>query len=173
MTTIKSSYKVLLVDDAISLHAFIRYMLQHTSKGLFDLVTLTSTEDMLEQVGTINPDIILLDINLPYMDGIEGCRKLRETYPDIPVVIITAELDVQERMIDSLDAGAQGFVTKPFNAEKLNQILYYHLGISALEPVKPLSPHCHSHESKTGVSSPHSKLELKLHPPRWKLSSSL
>ena len=128
----KSSYKVLLVDDTISLHAFIRYMLQHISKGLFNLVTLTSAEEMLENIAVIEPDIILLDINLPDMNGIEGCRKLREAYPDIPVIIITAELDVQERLIDSRDAGATGFATKPFNTEKLNQLLYHHLGISSL-----------------------------------------
>jgi DNA-binding response OmpR family regulator len=129
----KSSYKVLLVDDTISLHAFIRYMLQHTSKGLFDLVTLTSVEEMLEVADSVKPDIILLDINLPGMNGIDGCRLIKQAHPEIPVVIITAELDVQERMIDSHEAGANGFTTKPFNAEKLSQLLNHYLGLSFLE----------------------------------------
>jgi len=66
------------------------------------------------------PDIILLDIRMPGMDGYEVCRKLKagETTADIPVVFLTGETDAASEK-DALEAGAVGYITKPINPDVL------------------------------------------------------
>ena len=134
------SYKVLLVDDTISIHAYIKFMLeQGVGSGVFQLTAIASAEDMFEYIEEDLPDLILLDINLPRMDGLTACSKLHLSHPEVPVIIITAEFGAEDLMVKARNMGAADFLTKPFNSDKLLSHINLVLGnpaISAEEQIR-------------------------------------
>ena len=105
--------KILIIDDT-----------PHNVKMLVDLlsakgyatVTAASGQEGLEQVEAERPDLVLLDVMMPGMDGYEVCRRIRANpeYGILPVVMVTA-LDPARERIKGLDAGADDFLTKPFD----------------------------------------------------------
>lgn len=109
---------VLLVDDEeVNLYA-LKIILE--SRG-YRCVTSSNGADAVKLASEILPDAILLDIQMPVMDGYEVCQRLKEdprTKP-IPIVFLTARCRDQEEVIRGLDLGANDYVTKPFNPEEL------------------------------------------------------
>jgi len=109
---------VLLVDDEeVNLYA-LRIILE--SRG-YRCLTATNGADALRVASDCLPDAILLDIQMPVMDGYGVCQRLKDdprTKP-IPVVFLTARCRDQEEVIRGLDIGANDYVTKPFNPEEL------------------------------------------------------
>ena len=106
--------KVLIVDDEKAIQRFLRNAL---SGGEFSLHEAGSGQEALAAALAVRPDIIILDLGLPDMDGIEVIRRLRE-WSEIPVIV----LSVREREGDkvaALDAGADDYVTKPFGIGEL------------------------------------------------------
>ncbi|NQZ56723.1 MAG: hybrid sensor histidine kinase/response regulator [Lentisphaeraceae bacterium] len=86
----------------------------------YDLLVANSGEEALELINEIKPDLILLDVNMPGMDGYEACRRLKmsEQTADIPVIFLTAQSD-QESIQVGFDAGGVDYVSKPFNHSEL------------------------------------------------------
>jgi signal transduction histidine kinase len=80
------------------------------------------------------PDLILLDVMMPEMDGFEVCRRLKQnaTFSDIPVIFLTAQTD-KEKVVEGFQLGAVDYVTKPFNAEELITRVHTHLKLKATE----------------------------------------
>jgi diguanylate cyclase (GGDEF)-like protein len=109
---------VLMVDDEeVNLYA-LRLILE--SRG-YHCVAATCGPDAVRLAGEILPDAILLDIQMPVMDGYEVCRRLKEdprTAP-LPIVFLTARHTDQEEIIRGLELGANDYITKPFNNEEL------------------------------------------------------
>tara|TARA_B100001750_G_C15348248_1_gene515801 strand:- start:285 stop:929 length:645 start_codon:yes stop_codon:yes gene_type:complete len=83
----------------------------------FEVIFSIDGEDGLNKALTENPDLILLDLNLPKIDGIEICKKIRES-SDIPIIMVTARIDELERL-DGLEKGADDYITKPFSPREL------------------------------------------------------
>jgi DNA-binding NarL/FixJ family response regulator len=81
-----------------------------------------SAEEALERWGQEKPDVVLMDVGLPRMDGIEATRRLRESNPDVQVVIITASQD-DDVIAKAVDAGASGFVPKTYAADELVSVI--------------------------------------------------
>ena len=106
--------KILIVDDS---PANIE-TLTETLENEFDIYFATDGNDALQKVQLLEPDLILLDIMMPVMDGFEVCRRLKENeqFRDIPVIFITA-LDQPEDESKGLVLGAADYVTKPFNPD--------------------------------------------------------
>ena len=106
--------KILIVDDT---PANIE-TLNETLENEFDIYFATDGNDALQKVHLLGPDLILLDIMMPVMDGFEVCRRLKENeqFRDIPVIFITA-LDQPEDESKGLVLGAADYVTKPFNPD--------------------------------------------------------
>ncbi|MGE0239656.1 MAG: PleD family two-component system response regulator [Parvibaculaceae bacterium] len=105
--------RVLVVDDIL---ANVRLLEAKLSAEYFDVVTAMNGADALESVKRVKPDIVLLDVMMPGIDGIEVCRQIKgdsQTH-HIPVVMVTA-LDQPEDRIKGLEAGADDFLTKPVN----------------------------------------------------------
>ena len=101
--------RVLVVDDIL---ANVRLLEAKLSAEYFEVVTAMNGVDALEAVQRTQPDIVLLDVMMPGMDGIEVCKRIKSdaTSRHIPVVMVTA-LDQPEDRIRGLEAGADDFLT--------------------------------------------------------------
>jgi len=106
--------KVLVVDDDPSLLKAMRIGL--TARG-DEVVTAHSGTEAVDQVALVRPDLVILDLGLPDMDGIEVCRRIR-TFSAVPIVVLSAYGD-ERRKVEALDSGADDFVTKPFGMAEL------------------------------------------------------
>ena len=105
---------VLLVEDEPQMRRFLRAAL--TSHG-YRLIETDNGAGALGEAATRNPDIILLDLGLPDMDGVEVTRRLRE-WTRIPVIVISARGQERDK-VAALDAGADDYLTKPFGVPEL------------------------------------------------------
>jgi two-component system KDP operon response regulator KdpE len=105
---------VLLIEDEPEIRRFLRTALPDHGFRLHEAVT---GKDGLAQAEARNPDLILLDLGLPDMDGLDIIRKLREWSP-IPIIILSAR-DQEQTKIAALDLGADDYVTKPFGVNEL------------------------------------------------------
>jgi two-component system KDP operon response regulator KdpE len=106
--------KVLVVDDDPSLVKALRIGL--AARG-DEVVTARTGTDAIVQVALVHPDLVILDLGLPDLDGVEVCRRIRE-FSDVPVVVLSAFGD-ERRKVEALDGGADDFITKPFGMAEL------------------------------------------------------
>jgi two-component system KDP operon response regulator KdpE len=105
---------ILLIEDEPQMRRFLRVTLQ--SHG-YRLAEASSGNEGLAEAATRNPDVVLLDLGLPDMDGIEVTGKLRD-WSGVPIIVISAREQEQDK-IRALDAGADDYLTKPFGAGEL------------------------------------------------------
>ena len=106
--------KILVVEDEISLQETLAYNL--TQQG-YEVETAGDGKAAIEAARRIKPDLILLDIMLPILDGIEVCRILRQEM-NVPILMLTARDDEIDRVI-GLEIGADDYITKPFSMREL------------------------------------------------------
>ncbi|MEK7773272.1 MAG: response regulator, partial [Deltaproteobacteria bacterium] len=107
--------KVLIVEDELDLLDLVDFNL--TRKGFVTAGALDGLEAM-EKIESFNPDIMVLDLMLPKLDGWEVCRRLRREKRNIPVIMLTAKCMPDDK-VKGLEAGADDYVTKPFNIKEL------------------------------------------------------
>ena len=106
---------VLLIEDDSS----IRRGLKATLGALgFDIGEATTGEEGLMRLRMVNYDVILLDLNMPGMGGVAACRRIRQEFPRISILVVTVR-DSEEDKVQALDAGADDYVTKPFKIGEL------------------------------------------------------
>ena len=122
----KHETKILIVDDE---PAAIQ-MMRKTLQGMGVLRYATGGQEALERVANDPPHLILLDANMPGMDGFATCHALQEAYPDIPVVFVTASGDFAHE-IRALEAGASDFISKPINPPVVRARVAMHLRFKA------------------------------------------
>ena len=107
--------KVLVVED----DAGIRRSLFETLGALgFSMGEANNGEGALQRLRMVNYDAVLLDMNMPGMGGMEACRRTSQTYPRLPIIVLTVR-DGEDDIVVSLDAGAWDYVTKPFQVREL------------------------------------------------------
>ena len=106
--------RVLVVDDEPQILRALRINL-HARQ--FDVVTAGSGRGALEAAADAHPDLVILDLGLPDMDGVDVIRSLR-TWTQVPIVILSGRMNSAAK-VDALDAGADDYVTKPFSVEEL------------------------------------------------------
>ena len=109
-----SAGKVLVVDDEPQIRRVMRVILAGES---YEVVEARSGEAALLRFREFLPDLVLLDLNMPGMSGLETCRIIRET-SDVPIVVLTVRHEEEEK-VEALDAGADDYVTKPFGKKEL------------------------------------------------------
>ena len=106
--------KILVVDDEPKIRMFIRANLE--ARG-YDIHLAQDGVEAVEEAARILPDVIVLDVNMPRMDGIEACQKIRE-WTNTPIIILSVREDEKDK-VRALDEGADDYVTKPFGIEEL------------------------------------------------------
>jgi DNA-binding response OmpR family regulator len=106
--------KILIVDDEKPIVDSIKYTLY---KEGYDVVVSYDGEDALEKVRKENPDLIILDIMLPKLSGLEVCRIIRRT-SNVPIIMLTARGEDMDRVV-GLELGADDYVSKPFSMREL------------------------------------------------------
>ena len=108
------SHRILVVDDEPSVTDLLAYNLR---KAHYDVSIAADGRTALRLAGESQPDLILLDLMIPEVDGLDVCRKLRKT-SNVPVIMITARGEEIDRVI-GLELGADDYVTKPFSVREL------------------------------------------------------
>jgi two-component system KDP operon response regulator KdpE len=106
---------ILIVDDERSIRESLRTILE--SLG-FVVAEAARGEEALALVNAALFDVVLLDINMPGIDGVEVCRKIRRRSPHIPIVMLTVQSS-EDRKVEALNAGADDYITKPFQLREL------------------------------------------------------
>ena len=106
--------KILVVDDEALLVKGIRFNLQNEG---YDVITGSDGLDAVRLVQEQNPDLLVLDVMMPNMDGLTACSKIRE-FSDIPIILLTAKVDDMDKLM-GFDHGADDYLTKPFNILEL------------------------------------------------------
>ena len=116
MTTASDrSTRVLVVDDEENITFLLGSALRHFG---FDVTTAATGRQGLDAVRTFEPDLVLLDVMLPDLDGFEVCRRLRQDGARVPVLFLTAR-DHTEDKVRGLTLGGDDYVTKPFSLEEI------------------------------------------------------
>lgn len=111
----KMTRKVLIVDDEKTIVDILKFNLK---KEGYETVCAYDGREGLRMAQQENPDLILLDIMLPYMDGFEVCRTLRESGSNVPIIMITAREEETDKVF-GLENGADDYITKPFSMREL------------------------------------------------------
>ncbi len=109
--------KILMVDDEVDLVETVRFPLE--MEGYHVLVSYNG-EDALNQARKEKPDLIILDVMLPKLDGYKVCRLLKfdERYKHIPILMLTAKTQEKDKLIGK-ETGADEYITKPFEIDEL------------------------------------------------------
>lgn len=106
--------RVLVVDDEPQILRVLRINLVARQ---YEVITAVTGTDALTSAKTDHPDLVILDLGLPDLDGVEVIRRLR-AWTRVPVIVLSGRVDSRDK-VDALDAGADDYVTKPFSVEEL------------------------------------------------------
>ncbi|HOW59906.1 MAG TPA: response regulator [Candidatus Omnitrophota bacterium] len=109
--------KLLVVDDEIEICEFLKSFFEDRD---FKVVTASSGEKALDQVAQFQPDVVLLDIQMPGMDGLQALKKIKESNARTKVIMVTA-VETQEKIEEAMRLGADNYITKPLSLEYLEK----------------------------------------------------
>lgn len=115
------TYKILIADDEEDI---LRMLKDYFELSGYLVYTADSGYSAIEKI-EVNPDIILLDVNMPDMDGFSVCKKIRD-HVNVPIVFLTAKVQEQDK-INGLLLGGDDYITKPFSLEELHARVVAHL----------------------------------------------
>ncbi len=109
------STKILVVDDEHSIVELLKYNLENSG---YEVKEAYDGEEALNMVSQERFDLIILDLMLPKIDGIEVCKRLKEEYFHIPIIMLTAKSSEADKVL-GLNIGADDYITKPFSVKEL------------------------------------------------------
>jgi two-component system OmpR family response regulator len=122
--------RLLLVDDEDNLRSMLDAALRHSG---FDVHPVATGRDAIEAVPTVQPDLIVLDVMLPDLDGFDVCKRLRSSGDRTPVLFLTAR-DATEDKVRGLTLGGDDYLVKPFSLEELVARIIAVLRRAGLDP---------------------------------------
>lgn len=126
--------KILIVDDELQIRKFLRSSFVGTD---YKVIEAEDGQSALRLAGTEMPDIVLLDLGLPDIDGVDVTKQIRE-WSQVPIIVLTARGHEDDK-VEALDAGADDYLTKPFSVKELTArmrvMLRRNLGNAASDPV--------------------------------------
>ena len=117
--------KIMLVDDA----AFMRMMIKNalTKSGYSNFVEAQDGAEAVKKYAEEKPDLVIMDITMPNMDGLQALKKIKEGDASAKVVMCTA-MGQESMVVDAIKSGAKDFIVNPFNAERIVQTVNSILG---------------------------------------------
>ena len=152
----QNKIKILVVDD----HPLVRQALSSLIQMQSDMEVVGEAcngEEAIAQVGNQRPDIVIMDIGMPVMNGLEATRNIKARYPDIAILVLTVHTD-KEHVLGILEAGAAGYLTKVvFGNDVVRAIQAIAAGEAVLTPVilqQILSSVIHQNIEKVSTKSP-------------------
>lgn len=110
--------KILLVDDSKTMRSIQKSVLAQL--GYTKIEEACDGQDALSKVGAFNPDLMLVDWNMPNMDGLTFVKTFRQNDKATPIIMVTTESE-KSRVIEAIKAGVNNYVVKPFTPEALSQ----------------------------------------------------
>lgn len=118
--------KILVVDDETELLKALSIRLKTSG---YEVITASDGQEGLEKAKSLNPDLIVLDVLMPKMDGYEACRMLKfdEKYKSIPIIMLTAKAQDIDKVMGK-KVGADDYITKPFETQDLIDKIKRRLG---------------------------------------------
>jgi len=124
------SFNLLIVDDSASMRAVIKKVITISGFQMDQCLEAGNGRQAMELLADHWVDVIVSDINMPDVSGLELLEQLRqnETLREIPVIMITTE-GSEERMNEAFERGAKGFIKKPFLPEEIRKVLYEVIGV--------------------------------------------
>lgn len=125
------AYNIMIVDDSKSMRHVIKKVLKISGLDLGEIIEAANGQEALDQLQNHWVDLILSDIHMPVMDGIEFLRHLRTLADlgDVPVVLVTTERN-EKRLKEAMALGARGYLSKPFQPEEFRSVVLRLLGVS-------------------------------------------
>ncbi len=125
--------RVALFDDNLFFRESVYFLLED-NKEIALTGTFENANQVLKNVRWAEPDVVLMDIDMPGTNGIDALRKIRKTFPEMAVMMLT-DFDEDDKIIDSICSGANGYLLKSTSAEKIiGGIMDIHSGHSSLSP---------------------------------------
>lgn len=116
--------RVMVVDDARFMRTRLANLL--TSNG-YEVIEAENGQDAVDKFPVETPDLVLMDITMPQLDGISALKKIRETNPAAKVIMCSA-VGQQSTVVEAVKAGAKDFIVKPFEPDKVLQAIGRHTG---------------------------------------------
>ncbi len=147
MVTSDSAWpKILIVDDTMENLEIVGGLLE---KNKYDIYLADSGQAALDLLAHIQPDLILLDVMMPDLDGYETCLRIRaiEAYDDIPIIFLSARIDI-ESLIKGFESGAVDYIRKPFNTLELLARIKTHVELKRIRRELELAA---AHDPLTGL----------------------
>ncbi len=109
--------KLLVVDDEVEICEFLKSFFEERD---FKVTTGHSGEQAVELVAKIQPDVVLLDIQMPGLDGLQALKKIKQSHPHTKVIMVTA-VETQDKIEEAMRYGADNYITKPLSLEYLEK----------------------------------------------------
>lgn len=123
------SYNILIVDDSATTRAMIARTIKLAELPIANIFEAGDGKAALDLLECISVDLVLADLNMPVMGGVEMTHRMRsqESTRDIPVVVISAEPNI-DRLTQLADDGIQGYIRKPFTPENVRNVITHVIG---------------------------------------------
>jgi len=123
------SYSILIVDDSLPMRSVIKRTLKAAGYGQSELLEAANGQKALELMKNNWVDVVITDYNMPVMNGLAFIKALKkdDISKDIPVVVISTEGN-EAKIKEFMDCGAKGYITKPFTAESIRDLMISILG---------------------------------------------
>jgi DNA-binding response OmpR family regulator len=119
--------KILVVDDHPSIHVLMKHILGELKDPDFDLLLASDGQKGLELALDKRPNLVFLDVTLPYLSGYEVCRRIKAAHSKTRVILLTGE--TKEEQHRTAEAGADGYIVKPFYPDQIIKEATYALGL--------------------------------------------
>jgi len=115
---------VLIVDDSAAIRKILERVLRHADFPVGDVIEAGDGREALEKLQSASIGLILSDINMPNMDGLEFLQRVKanDTWKTLPIIMVTTE-GSQDKVLQAIQLGASGYIRKPFTAEQIKEKL--------------------------------------------------